>query len=224
MIARVNCAKASGLPVRERANSGTAIKIFSTRSGRPITPVEHTRTCEGLSFDSSCATFLDVASEAEYPSAPVQQFALPELTITACIFPRERRKWICDRRTGAAWTRLVVNIAAAAAGVSLTSSPRSSPDFFNPQAAEENENPRGICDAVTEGIMLPKWKSPNHRESTARCAQESRWRPLRSTGKSAASDMRGNFVQFSPSERAATSAQNPGAGRNPVHALQRKRG
>jgi hypothetical protein len=86
----------------------------------------------------------------------VQQFALPELTTTARILLRDRRKWICDRRTGAACTRLVVNIAAATAGVSLTRSPRSSPDFFNPQAVEEKEKPRGMCDAVTGGVMLPQ--------------------------------------------------------------------
>src|ERR1700744_483306 len=144
MIARVNCAKASALSLRERTNHGTALRIFSTRRGKPITPVEHTKTCEESRSVSSCATFRDVASEAEYPSEPVQQFALPELTTTARIFPRDRRKWACDRRTGAACTRLVVNIAAAVAGVSLTRRPRSRPDFFNPQAAEENEKPRGI--------------------------------------------------------------------------------
>ena len=47
MIARVNFAKASAVALRARTRSGTALRIFSTRSGTPITPVEHTRICEG---------------------------------------------------------------------------------------------------------------------------------------------------------------------------------
>src|SRR6201981_313897 len=64
---------------------------------------------------------------------------------------------------------------------------------------------------------------PNHRESAQRCVRESRWRPPQLVGRSAASDMCGNPVQFSPSARALTSAQNPAAQKTLVRALPRKR-
>ena len=46
MMARANCSKALTSELGARAtSSGTASRIFSTRSGAPITPVEQTRIC-----------------------------------------------------------------------------------------------------------------------------------------------------------------------------------
>jgi hypothetical protein len=89
------------------------------------------------------ATFSVVAVAAVNPSEPVQQFAFPEFTTTPRISVRDFFRWSCEVMTGAALTRLVVKTAAAVAGVSLTISPKSNPDFFRPQAMEEYAKPRG---------------------------------------------------------------------------------
>ncbi len=63
MIERANSSKAPASALRARARCGTAARIFSTRSGAPITPVEQTRICEE-SMPSSAASFEVVAMEA----------------------------------------------------------------------------------------------------------------------------------------------------------------
>ena len=64
MIERANCSKEPASGLRERTSSGTATRILSTCSGAPITPVEHTRICEGSTPPNSCASLLAVATEA----------------------------------------------------------------------------------------------------------------------------------------------------------------
>src|ERR1700722_2137732 len=137
MIARVNSVNARALVPRARTSLGTALTIFCHRSGAPMTPVEQTRIWVGRILPSSRATFRVVAVAAVKPSGPVQQFAFPEFTITARISLRDFRRCSCEVITGAALTRLVVKTAAAVAGISLTTKPRSSPDFFRPQAKDE---------------------------------------------------------------------------------------
>jgi hypothetical protein len=143
IIARVNSVKARALWPRARTNFGTALTIFCHRSGTPITPVEHTMIWVGRSFPNSLATLSVVAVAAVNPSDPVQQLAFPEFTITPRISVRDFFKWSCEVMTGAAFTRLVVKTAAAVAGVSLTISPKSNPDFLRPHATEEYAKPRG---------------------------------------------------------------------------------
>ena len=133
MMARANSAKALAVRWRARTSRGIALTIFSTRSGAPITPVEHTRICEGCRRPSSRASFSAVVAAAAEPSDPVQQLALPELTITPRMRCADCRRCSCEAITGAALTRLVVKTAAADAGVSLIRMPRSSLDFFRPQ-------------------------------------------------------------------------------------------
>jgi len=85
----------------------------------------------------------------------VQQFALPELTITPRIRLLDFRRFNCEAITGAALTRLVVNTAAAEAGVSLTRIARSSLVFFKPQCVAAKVNPRGRTEFVRRmGIGL----------------------------------------------------------------------
>src|SRR5215469_5728725 len=91
----------------------------------------------------------------------------------ARIRPRDCHRWAFDTRTGAACTLFVVNIAAAAAGVLLTSSPKSRPDFFSPQAAEENENPLGISGPWGMEIMPRRQGSLNREESKMQSVLES---------------------------------------------------
>ncbi len=47
MMARVNSAKELAVRWRARTRRGIAFTIFCQRSGTPMTPVEHTRICEG---------------------------------------------------------------------------------------------------------------------------------------------------------------------------------
>src|SRR5277367_1356426 len=133
MIARVNSAKALAVRWRARTSRGIAFTIFCQRSGAPITPVEHTRICDGCRRPSSRASFSAVVAAAERPSEPVQQLALPELTITPRMRCADCRRCNCEAITGAAFTPLVVKTAAADAEVSLISIPKSSLDFFRPQ-------------------------------------------------------------------------------------------
>ena len=81
MIARVNCSNAATCGLRFRASCGIALRIFSTRKGTPITPVEHTSISSGRQARVR-ETFAAVLREAAVPCGPVQQFAFPELTIT----------------------------------------------------------------------------------------------------------------------------------------------
>ena len=75
MIACVNCSKAAAPELRLCASCGIARRIFSTRSGRPITPVEHTSISSGLQR-SERASSTAVLREAAIPCGPVQQLSL----------------------------------------------------------------------------------------------------------------------------------------------------
>src|ERR1700683_1412214 len=144
MMARVNSAKDWAARWRARTRRGIALTIFCQRSGAPMTPVEQTKICEGCRRPSSRASFSAVVAAAERPSEPVQQFALPELTITPRMRCADCRRCSCEAITGAAVTRLVVKTAAADAGVSLIRMARSEFDFFSSQCVAANVKPRGI--------------------------------------------------------------------------------
>src|SRR5208282_2793661 len=152
MMARATCSKALTSELSARARAGTAFRIFSTRSGVPITPVEQTRISRG-GQPSARAILAAVERDAARPSGPVQQFALPELTMTARTFPRDSFKWALQTRTGAACTRFVVKMAAVLAGASLMMSARSSRDFFRPQCVAAKVKPRGTS-AFESGALM----------------------------------------------------------------------
>ncbi len=113
-VSLVMIAPAAGrLPIRE---SEMALMPFARRSagsGTPMRPVEQTRTCFGSS-SKRAAVAAAVSFAAANPSAPVQALALPLLRTTARIFPVLRCS--IETRTGAAFTTLVVNVAAEETG------------------------------------------------------------------------------------------------------------
>src|SRR4051794_474851 len=84
-----------------------------------------------------------VRSTLTSPQVPVAALALPALTTTA----RTRSEGTRARShfTGAAQTRLVVNVPAAAHGPSATKTARSNPpDGLIPARVAPARNPRGI--------------------------------------------------------------------------------
>src|ERR1700757_898384 len=87
-IARENSAKERAEGRRLRVMLGSARKIFSTGSGTPITPVEQTKTSSGRQFKRA-AVSATVLRETVWPASPVAQLALPELTMSARMRPRD---------------------------------------------------------------------------------------------------------------------------------------
>ena len=148
------------------------------------------------------ATPFKTASEAAYPSEPVQQFALPELTTKARMFPARPPQRVLRRRTGAACTPLVVNIAVAVAGVSLTRA-RIRPDSSNPQAAQANEKPLGVapsrwasCCRNRNGRISQNRQSDvfgnhggDHRDQLAGCCLGTRGDPVHSFSQGCAATL-----------------------------------
>jgi hypothetical protein len=122
MIASAAASPASGESFR------TALRTPSTSgvigSGTPITPVDITST-SSVRRQRSRAASAAVATASATPCSPVAAFATPELTTIACGWARSR----CARETvtGAAWTRLEVNMAAPTAGTVVRISARSRP-------------------------------------------------------------------------------------------------
>src|SRR6266849_7131225 len=142
-IAREVSAKERAEGRRKRAITGNARRIFSSGSGTPITPVEHTNNSCGVQ-PSRFAASVTVRTAAAWPALPVAQFALPAFTTTARMRPFDARRCSLEMRTGAATTRFCVNTAAAEAGASLERIARSSaPVFFKPQAVAAKRNPSG---------------------------------------------------------------------------------
>lgn len=162
MIARVSCANAESRARRKATSEGVARRIFSTRSGMPMTPVEQTSTSSFLQ-PSSRATLAAVLRDAASPSGPVAQLAFPEFTITARMRLAARRRCSRETITGAACTRFLVKTHAAEAGTSLASSARSRLDRFSPHAVAEKENPRGSAGAGGSGFIRQARAQPSRR-------------------------------------------------------------
>ena len=97
-------------------------RTFSISKATPMMPVEFTSTFSFV-IDIARAVCSAIARASAYPCLPVHAFAFPALATIARTVPR--RMWRRVSCTGAAWTRLVVNTPAAAAGRSDTSMPRS---------------------------------------------------------------------------------------------------
>src|ERR1700733_15210582 len=91
------------------------------------------------------------------PVVPVQAFALPLLTTTALI--SAERTWLAETRTGAALIRLVVNVAAPAAGESETIRARSGPGFVSPLIPHRTAEARNPLGAVTPPMISVKAKA-----------------------------------------------------------------
>src|SRR5215813_3123283 len=145
---------AASPPTREA--SATAASAPASRSSigsrSPIRPVEQMAISPADS-PSVAARRSALVWVSVKPSGPVQAFAPPELRSTARTRPP--RTTCCVHSTGAAFTRLAVNTAAAARdGPSLTTTATSrAPDGLSPAATPAARNPSG---AVTL-IYLPPW-------------------------------------------------------------------
>src|SRR5262245_28444870 len=90
-----------------------------------MTPVEATSTCSARQ-PTRRAVSVVMSRAICSPSSPVHALAQPLLTTMARTVPPDRPRWSIETSTGAACARLVVKTAAAAAGVSDTTSARSS--------------------------------------------------------------------------------------------------
>ena len=118
IIARANCAP----PSRLSSISAMPASMRSIGRRRPITPVEPTSTSEG-STPRRAAASSAMRSASASPAAPVATLELPELTTSARATPRATRSRVSTR--GAPTTALRVKSAAAVAGRSESSRPRS---------------------------------------------------------------------------------------------------
>ena len=112
-------------------------------SRSPIRPVEQTAISPAESASAGREALRGLACVSAKPSGPVQAFAPPELSSTARTRPP--RSTCCVHSTGAAFTRLAVNTAAAAReGPSLmTTATSRAPDGFSPAATPAARNPSG---------------------------------------------------------------------------------
>ena len=124
--------------------AGSAARILSIESATPMTPVEATSTCSA-GQPTRRAVSAAMSRATCMPASPVQAFAQPLLTMTARAGPPDRARCSRETTTGAACARLVVKTAAAVAGVSETSSARSSaPLALMPALTPAARNPRGV--------------------------------------------------------------------------------
>ncbi len=134
MIARA----AAGPPssARAAATVGMAGMILSMGSGKPMRPVEQTRTSCGEQ-PSASAVRAHIVSASVLPAAPVAALALPLFRTTAAARPPVVAR--CSRltSTGGAVIRLEVNTPAAVTGepsAVATMARSSAPDALIPQA------------------------------------------------------------------------------------------
>src|SRR5690348_6391862 len=199
IIARVKPPNPSAVRSAALTKAGTALRMRSTRKGRPITPVEQTNICSG-SQPSSRATPWAVAWDAAIPSSPVAQFAFREFTITARMRDADLRKWRRQRTTGAACTRFWVKTAAAATSSSAIINPKSRLGAFRkPQFVAANRNPRGRAwsgavfirgVSVFTAFLLSNGSRPLLQASVASGQGLADARERRSTGNVAAGESR----------------------------------
>ena len=111
----------SVLPI-DAFNSRIAATTLSAGKGTPMIPVEEGKTSSKMQPKLSAAA-TQVATQPSMPGPPVAQLALPELTSTAATRPPVDARWRRPTVTGAATTRLVVNMAAPTAAVAIPPAP-----------------------------------------------------------------------------------------------------
>ena len=151
-------------PARDTAATAASTpgSSLSMGSRSPISPVEQTAISPGES-SMAWARCSAVACVSWKPGAPVQALAPPELSTTA----RTRPPLITWRvhSTGAAWTRLEVNTAAAARdGPSFRTTATSGwPDSFSPAATPAARNPDGAVTLMGSLRMRSGRRSPAGR-------------------------------------------------------------
>ena len=151
-------------PARDTAATAASTpgSSLSMGSRSPISPVEQTAISPGES-SMAWARCSAVACVSWKPGAPVQALAPPELSTTARTRP-PLTTWRVHS-TGAAWTRLEVNTAAAARdGPSFRTTATSGwPDSFSPAATPAARNPDGAVTLMGTLRMRSGRRSPAGR-------------------------------------------------------------
>ena len=170
---RLSAAAASGMP----------LKIRRMGRGRPITPVEATRTSPGfISSAQAVAVAMDAASAR--PCGPVQALAFPLLAIMAWAFLV--RRTVRQRWMGAAASRFMVKTPAAVAGASETIRARSRlPRSLIPQLTPLARKPKGAVTPPSIGLTPPPVLPPE----------------VASRGRSFGSETGGGVIAARPSRR-----------------------
>src|SRR5688572_20433768 len=105
MMARAKISALSGESAE--TSCGRASQIRSTGSGRPMTPVEDTKTCEAGQSNWRATSDADRRAAA-IPCSPVTAFALPAFTRTARHVLEDCARFSRDTRIGAAGKALRV--------------------------------------------------------------------------------------------------------------------
>ena len=156
MMARTKAsACCSVLPI-EAFNSGIAATTFSAGKGTPMIPVDEGKTSSKMQPKLSAAA-TQVVTQPSMPGSPLAQLALPELTSTAATRPPVAARCRRPTVTGAATTRLVVNMAAptAAPASRTTAMARSRlPLALIPARTAPHWNPAGRADAVNSALSF----------------------------------------------------------------------
>ena len=140
----------------EAFNSGIVATTFSAGKGTPMIPVEEGKTSSKMQPKLSAAA-TQVAMQPSMPGSPVAQLALPELTSTAATRPPVDARCRRPTVTGAATTRVVVNMAAptAAPASRTTAMARSRlPLALIPARTAPHWNPAGRADAVNSALSF----------------------------------------------------------------------
>ena len=115
---------------------------------------------------SSSAALAAVLLTLAAPCSPVAALAFPALTTTARMSLDGNRSR--HHFTGAAQTRLVVNVPATEQGPSATSKARSSPpEGLMPAFTAPARNPWGMNNEIGSLIALTNLSSPSHRTDAA---------------------------------------------------------
>ena len=143
MMAVAKDFSASSSSPRPATTAGMAAISFSTGSGTPMIPVDDgMMNCGAAS--SAAPSAAQLCSATANPGAPVAQLALPALTSTARTRPLFLRRCARPTSTGAATTRLRVNMAAALAPSGASASATSlRPLALMPALVADQRNPRG---------------------------------------------------------------------------------
>ena len=178
-VSVVRIASAASAPPSDEsvvAASPRPVVTLCSGSKVPMTPVERTSTCSA-SRSRSLPASAAVASASSSPRSPVAALATPELTTIACGSVVSR--CALETTTGAACTRLTVNIAAPTAGTVERTIARSFAARRMPAETPAAANPRAavtLIRAPPTGAIRP---SRAGRARRSRSAPPGRPRPCR---------------------------------------------
>ena len=171
-IAVANCSACADVAPTTAFSPGSAATIFSPGSGTPMMPVEDGNTSSKIQPNVSAAA-RQVSRQTRTPGSPVAQLALPAFTSTAPTRPPVASRCRRPTITGAATTRLRVNMAAAVAPCCATATARSAlPLALMPARTAPHKKPAG--NAARHHRFRHRCFSPHTSIACARSAELSR--------------------------------------------------